>query len=87
VEKLVTSQGDIKTDAVFVAVGLAPQTEFLKNTIELDENGYIITDENLCTSKDGVFAAGDCRVKELRQMITAASDGAIAAVTAKKAIK
>jgi thioredoxin reductase (NADPH) len=87
VEKLVTDKGEIKTDAVFVAVGLAPQTVILNNILELDESGYIITDENLCTSKSGVYAAGDCRVKNLRQMITAAADGAIAANSASKAVK
>ena len=67
---------------VFVYVGYAPQTELVEGLVEL-ENGYIVTNEtNLATSVPGVFAAGDLRVKNLRQVVTAVADGAIAAVSA-----
>lgn len=65
--------------AVFVAIGRVPNTGFCKGLVELDENGYIVSDEDCKTSAPGIFAAGDCRTKSLRQLVTAASDGAIAA--------
>lgn len=64
---------------VFVFVGNIPQTEPLKSAIDLDESGYINTDQDMRTTVKGLFAAGDCRAKTLRQIVTAASDGAIAA--------
>ena len=64
---------------VFVFVGNIPQTESLKSVIDLDESGYINTDQDMRTTVKGLFAAGDCRAKTLRQIVTAASDGAIAA--------
>ena len=68
--------------AVFVAIGRVPGTEFCRGVVDLDENGYIISDENCQTSTPGIFVAGDCRTKSLRQLVTAASDGAIAATGA-----
>ena len=68
-----------ETFGVFVFVGFTPATAFLEGLVELDEAGYIVTDEHLKTTVDGVYAAGDVRPKHLRQMITAAADGAIAA--------
>jgi thioredoxin reductase (NADPH) len=68
-----------ETFGVFVFVGFTPATGFLGDLVELDADGYIVTDDNLKTRWDGVYAAGDVRPKPLRQMITAASDGAIAA--------
>ncbi|GAA3640533.1 thioredoxin-disulfide reductase [Asaccharospora irregularis] len=70
----------------FVFVGLVPQTELFKGKIDMDSAGYIITDADMKTNIDGVFAAGDCRVKSLRQVVTATNDGAIAAVIAEKYI-
>lgn len=64
---------------VFVFAGYVPNTSFFKGLIELDEAGYAITDANKKTSLDGVYAAGDVCVKNLRQMVTATSDGAVAA--------
>jgi thioredoxin reductase (NADPH) len=61
---------------VFVAIGTKPDTEGLEETLDLDENGYIKADETGATSTPGVFCAGDCRTKQLRQIITAAADGA-----------
>jgi thioredoxin reductase (NADPH) len=72
---------EIKIDGIFVFIGLLPTTGFLTN-IALDDKGYIITDENMYTSVTGIFACGDIRKKYLRQVITAASDGAQAAVSA-----
>lgn len=72
---------EIKIDGLFVFIGLLPNTGFLTN-IALDDKGYIITDENMHTSATGIFACGDIRKKHLRQVITAASDGAQAAVSA-----
>lgn len=70
---------EIECDGIFVSIGRQPSTGFLGNEIELDSNGYIIADETTKTNIDGVFAAGDIRTKALRQVITAAADGAVAA--------
>lgn len=75
---------DYPTNGVFIFVGTEPKTDFLKGKIELNDQGYIIADEKMQTSVEGVYAVGDCRVKYLRQVITAAADGAIAAVAAEK---
>lgn len=69
---------EISCDGVFVSIGRKPATEFLGNSVGLDENGYIIADESTKTNKDGVFAVGDVRTKALRQVVTAVSDGATA---------
>lgn len=71
----------LKVSGVFVFVGWLPNTDFISN-MSLDEFGYIITDENMKTSVKGVFACGDIRKKQLRQVVTAASDGAQAAISA-----
>lgn len=73
-----------QTLGVFVFGGYAPATEELQGLVELDEQGYILTDETLKTSADGVFAAGDVRVKPLRQVVTATADGALAASALEK---
>lgn len=75
------------TMGVFVFVGLDPQTNLFKDKINMDNRGYIITDEEMRTNIEGVFAAGDCRVKALRQVVTATNDGAIATITAEKYIE
>jgi thioredoxin reductase (NADPH) len=75
---------ELKTEGVFLFVGLSPRTRFLKGLVKLDEAGYIITDENGETSVRGIFAAGDCRKKLLRQVATAVGDGATAAFAAEK---
>ncbi len=74
------------TFGLFGFIGYLPKTELFKDILTL-ENGYIVTDENMKTNIDGVFAAGDVRVKSLRQVVTAAADGAIAAVQAEKYIE
>lgn len=73
---------EVQTDGVFMFVGYDPVSDLVKGLVDMDERGYIITDENMSTNVEGVFAAGDVRVKSLRQVVTAASDGAIAAVRA-----
>lgn len=71
---------EIPLDGLFVAIGRRPDTSLIQDIITLDENGYIITDENMRTNIDGVYAVGDVRQKRLRQIVTACSDGAISAV-------
>lgn len=78
----------IKSDepfGIFVFIGYVPETKLYEGEINL-EAGYVITDDNMNTNIEGVYAAGDIRVKKLRQVITAAADGAIAAVSAEKYI-
>lgn len=69
----------ILCDGIFISIGRMPITDFLGDALALDQNGYIIADETTKTKIDGVFAAGDVRTKFLRQVVTAVSDGAIAA--------
>ena len=73
------SERDIACAAVFIAIGMRPNTEFLEGALPLDETGYIIADERGATQVQGVFAAGDVRTKVLRQAVTAVSDGAVCA--------
>ena len=72
----------LNIQGVFVAIGMIPQTEAVKNLVALDESGYIKAGEDGVTSVPGFFVAGDVRTKELRQIITAAADGANAANSA-----
>jgi thioredoxin reductase (NADPH) len=73
---------EIFCDGVFICVGYLPNTEFLKGIVNLDEEGYIITDENLQTSASGIFACGDCRKNSVKQVICAAAEGVKAALSA-----
>ena len=73
---------NLKVDALFIAIGRIPENGNFAKLINLDNNGYIISDENCHTSVEGIFAAGDGRVKSLRQLVTATADGAIAATEA-----
>jgi|SRR5690554_576377 len=77
---------DLEANGVFIFVGTVPRTQFLQGKVDLDERGYIPTSQLMETSQDGVYAVGDVRQKYLRQVVTAASDGAIAAVAAEKFI-
>jgi thioredoxin reductase (NADPH) len=69
---------EIKISALFVAIGIIPQSDDVKDIVKTDSAGYIVTDGSMKTSLPGVFAAGDIVVKTLRQVVTAAADGAIA---------
>ena len=75
---------DYKTDGVFPYIGLEPNVELFSGQIEEDKNGFILTDSAMKTNIDGVYAVGDVRNTPLRQVITAVSDGAIAAVEVSK---
>ncbi|WP_337376380.1 thioredoxin-disulfide reductase [Clostridium sp.] len=74
----------LNVDGVFIAVGIAPESELYAGQLELDEQGYIRADESGQTSVPGVFAAGDVRTKALRQILTAASDGANCVASAER---
>ena len=76
---LTNQENELDCDAIFVSIGRRPDTNIVKDIIALDENGYIIADESAKTNIDGVFVAGDVRTKALRQIVTATSDGAVAA--------
>ena len=73
---------ELLLDGLFVAIGRIPDTKLFAGQVDMDEAGYLIADETTRTSLPGVFAAGDARTKQLRQVITAASDGAMAAWSA-----
>lgn len=75
---------NIKVDGLFVAVGQVPNNEIFKGLVEMDTYGYIISNDSVHTNVDKIYVAGDTRVKGLRQLTTAVSDGAIAADTALK---
>lgn len=82
VEKLVLSnvktkeQTELEVNGIFIAVGIVPETEILQDVVKMDEKGYVLSDELGSTNIPGVFVAGDCRQKRLRQIITAVADGA-----------
>lgn len=76
-QNVITSEKqELSVDGVFVAVGILPNTEMFEGLVAMDENGYILAGEDGKTNKQGIFAAGDVRTKQLRQIITAAADGA-----------
>ena len=75
---------EIKVDGVFFAIGYEPQANEFADSVELDEQGYIKTKDGVHTSTEGIYVAGDARAKDLKQLVTAASDGAIAATVAVK---
>lgn len=86
VDKTDSSERRIELDGLFVAIGANPVSELVKDVVELDPKGYIVTDEDCKTNVEGIYAVGDIRVKSLRQIITAAADGAIAVHAAEKYI-
>ena len=69
---------EVACDGVFAAIGRLPDTELFRDEVQCDSAGYIQADETTCTNLPGVFAAGDCRAKALRQVVTATADGAVA---------
>lgn len=79
IKNIVTNQEiKVPVDGVFVSIGRKPVTYFLEDSVSLDDKGYIIADETCRSSVDGVYAVGDVRTKPLRQIVTAAADGAVA---------
>ena len=73
------STQEISLDGLFISIGRNPATELFRDQLELDSSGYIVADESTKTNFPGVFAAGDVRTKAVRQIVTAAADGAVAA--------
>lgn len=78
------TENEIQTDGVFICIGRSPQSNLFQGQLDIDNNGYIITDETTETNVSGVFAIGDVRAKTVRQIVTATSDGAIASHFAEK---
>ncbi len=76
------TQARIAVDGVFVAIGQVPENEAFADMVTLDKHGYVVSDEHCLTGKAGIFVAGDCRTKEIRQVTTATADGAVAALAA-----
>ena len=81
------TESKIPCAGVFIAVGLDPNTGFLKGTVEMNGKGYIITDEDMKTSADGIYACGDVREKKLRQVVNACGEGAVAEFSAQKYVE
>lgn len=79
-------ESTVSCDGCFVAIGLIPATDFIKDTVTLNSYGYVDAGESCKTNLDGIFVAGDCRSKEIRQITTATADGATAALAAIKYI-
>ncbi|MFH1888500.1 MAG: thioredoxin-disulfide reductase [Candidatus Omnitrophota bacterium] len=77
-------ESEVQCDGIFIYVGYIPDTDIVKDKLELDESGFIIATDDMSTSCDGIFACGDCRKKTLYQVITACADGAVAADSAYK---
>lgn len=81
-DKISGDESRLEISGLFVAIGQAPETEAFAGLIERDKNGYILAGEDCRTNVEGIFAAGDCRSKTVRQLTTAAADGAVAALAA-----
>lgn len=71
----------VETDNLFLCIGQMPENDRFTNLLDLDEKGYILTDENMCCKTPGVFAIGDTRKKAVKQVVTACNDGAVAAIS------
>lgn len=84
--KLTEEEKELEMDGVFIYIGLQPNSQWLPEEVKRDEKGFVLTDENLMTNWEGVFAAGDVRANQLKQAITAAAEGALAAHLAEKFI-
>ena len=80
-------EDNLDVDGLFVAIGQVPQNDIFSDVIEITSNGYIISNDGVHTSAPGIYVAGDARIKDLRQIVTAVSDGAIAADIAIKEMK
>ena len=77
---------ELNAEGAFIAIGSNPNSQILKGLVELDKSGYVVADETGKTSVSGIFVAGDVRTKALRQVVTAVSDGANAAISAENYI-
>lgn len=75
---------NLPIDALFIAIGQTPKNEIFQNIVDLDQNGYIMSPDGVHTKAEKIYVAGDCRVKDLRQLTTAVADGSIAATVAMK---
>lgn len=80
------AMSDLPVSGVFIAIGLVPNTEYLNNVVEMDSYGAVLTNDKMETNVPGIFAAGDVRANSVRQVVTAAGDGATAAIYAQKYI-
>ena len=80
--KKTSEKRELKIDGLFVAIGQMPENDIFKDVVKLNKAGYVEAGEDCLTGTDGIFAAGDCRAKKVRQITTAVSDGAIAALAA-----
>ena len=78
------TQEDLSVEGVFIAVGMHPNTEAFRNTVPCDDRGYVIAGEDCVTQTQGIFAAGDLRTKQVRQIITAVADGACAVASVER---
>ena len=83
---ILTNDQKLNISGMFISIGMSAQTDMVKDTIELNDQKYIISDD-CSTNKDGIFVAGDCRTKDVRQLTTAVADGTIAAISAMKYIE
>lgn len=81
-DKITGEEKDIPVSGLFIAIGQEPDNQGFKNVADLDPAGYVAADESCRTKTPGIFVAGDCRTKSVRQLTTAASDGAVAALAA-----
>ena len=86
-ENSTNKESTLNIDGLFIAIGHIPVSSMCDNIIDTDEKGYIISNEDCTTNIDGIFAAGDVRVKDVRQLTTATSDGTISAINACKYIE
>jgi len=88
VENISTARkSEISCKGVFIFAGLKPNTDFIKGLVKMDKDGFIVTDKNLRASRKGIFACGDCRAKELHQIVVACSEGAEAAQACRNYLK
>jgi len=81
------AQSTIKADGCFIWVGTTPNTSYVKDSVKMDEGGFVFADPHMETSVPGVYAVGDVRTTPLKQITTAVGDGAIAAMTAEHFIE
>lgn len=86
-ESILVNDKVLKTDGLFIAVGKIPVNNCFNKIVNIDENGYVVSGGNCHTNRKGIFVAGDIRKKNIRQLVTATSDGAIAACEAVKYLK